>query len=201
MMKKAIAITAAVVLVVVAVVAVIRYLSVDNADAAQGAARAASLQAKIDSVKQGNSGKAHSPVQMLEISEAELEAYVMVVLRDKIPFHVESMRVQLTPGIVSADTRLTIPGGGTGNPIVDAIVGGTHNLLVRGKLSGAKGKGQFVLEGVQVDRIPVPSILVDTLIKKYARPQFPDTDLKKPFVLPWGIQAIDIGEGKAIITY
>lgn len=201
-MKKAIAITSVLVLVVVAAGVAFKYFSINAASAGSGAQdsnRAASLQSKIDTVKSANT--ANREHQSLEVSEEELESYAMVSLRDKIPVRMESIRVQLTPGSIAAEPRLTIPAGSTGNVLVDALLGGTHNLYVKGKLSGANGRGKFVLQSVQVDGIPVPAILIDTLIRKYAKPRYPDTDLKKPFNLPWGIDGLDIGQGKATITY
>ena len=106
-----------------------------------------------------------------------------------------------SPGVIAADTKITLPAGSTGNALVDALVSGTHNLHIGGKLAAAKGIGKFDLQSVSVDGIPVPNILIDTLIQKYAKPKYPDVDLKEPFEMPWGIQAIDIGQHKATITY
>jgi len=39
------------------------------------------------------------------------------------------------------------------------------------------------------------------LLRKYAKPKYPDVDLNEPFDLPWGIQSIDVGLGKATVTY
>ncbi len=77
----------------------------------------------------------------------------------------------------------------------------THNLFVKGKLSGEDGRGKFDLEDIKVDGIPMPKILIQTLFTKYVKPKYPEADLKEPFDLPWGIRAIDIQQGKAKITY
>jgi hypothetical protein len=113
----------------------------------------------------------------------------------------ESIRVHLTPGTIAADARLTIPPGGTGNMLVDALVDGTHNLVIKGKLTSARGVGKFDLQEVTVDGIPVPNIVIDALLKRYVKPKYPDVDLKEPFDLPWGIDAIDVLQSKAKITY
>jgi len=201
-MKKAVVAVVLIPAVVAVVFAFKSFLFSSAAAGAQTSERAAaSLQSKIDTIKRANDDKNRRVQQKLEISEPELESYVLVALKEDIPVRIESMRVRLTPGAIAADTRLTIPPGGTGNALVDALVDGTHNLYVKGKLIGAKGEGKFDLQDVRVDGIPVPNILVDTLIKRYAKPKYPDVDLKEPFDLPWGIDAIDIGQGKATITY
>jgi len=113
----------------------------------------------------------------------------------------DSIDVQLTPGAVAADTQMTFNSNTTGNPMVDALVGGTHNLFVKGRLSGYQGRGKFDLEEVRVDGIPVPKVLINSLFDKYVKPKYPEADLKEPFDLPWGIQSIDIQSQKARITY
>lgn len=201
-MRKA-AITAGLVLIVLAAIVVFKSFPVRSASAgAQIAERsAASLQSKINTIKKADADKKRHEQSRMEITEAELESYVMVYLRKDIPVQIESIRAQLTPGVIAADTRLTIPAGSTGNVLVDALVSGTHNIFVSGKMTAAKGEGKFDLQSVSVDGIPVPSILIDTLIRKYAKPKYPNVDLKEPFDLPWGIEAIDIGQGKATVTY
>jgi len=202
-MRKA-AITAGLVLIVLAAIVVFKSFPVRSASSAsaQSAERAAaSLEAKINTIKKADADKKRHERARLDITETELESYVMVYLRKDIPIQIESVRAHLTPGVVAADTRLTIPAGTTGNTLVDALVTGTHNLLISGKLTAAKGEGKFDLQSLSVDGIPVPNILIDALLRKYAKPKYPDVDLKEPFDLPWGIQSIDIGQGKATVTY
>lgn len=160
------------------------------------------LQKKIDRLKKSDKDReSGQPVSEIEVTEAELESYVLFELRDQIPLKMDSFDVQLTPGAVGADTQLTFGTNSTGNPIVDAFVGGTHNLFVKGKLSGEEGRGKFELSEIRVDGIPVPKVLIQTLIDKYVKPRYPDADLKEPFNLPWSIRSIDIRTGKATIVY
>ena len=160
------------------------------------------LQAKIDDIKKtdeaADANRKHSEI---DVTEAELESYVVYSLREKIPVQMDSIDVQLTPGAVAADTQMTFNSNTTGNPMVDALVGGTHNLFVKGRLSGYQGRGKFDLEEVRVDGIPVPKVLINSLFDRYVKPKYPEADLKEPFDLPWGIQSIDIQSQKARITY
>jgi len=201
-MRKA-AITAGLVLIVLAAIVIFKSFPVRSASAgAQNAERsAASLESKINTIKKADADKKRHERARMDITEAELESYVMVYLRKDIPVQIDSIRAQLTPGVIAADTRLTLPAGSTGNVLVDALVSGTHNLFVSGKLTAAKGEGKLDLQSVSVDGLPVPNILIDTLIRKFAKPKYPDVDLKEPFDLPWGIESIVIGQGKATVTY
>src|SRR6185369_1045746 len=138
-MKKA-AITAGLVLIVLAAIVIFKSYPVRSAytgsQNTQNVERAAaSLEAKINTIKKADADKKRHERARLDITETELESYVMVYLRKDIPIQIESVRAHLTPGVVAADTRLTIPAGTTGNTLVDALVTGTHNLLVSGKMT------------------------------------------------------------------
>ena len=163
---------------------------------------AESLQAKIDAIKKANHAPDRAPGgSRVELSENELEAYVLYELGDKIPARLDSIDVQLGPDTVASDTQMTFPSNSTGNPVVDTFVGGTHNLFLKGKLAGVESRGKFDLEEVRVDGIPVPKILIQTLFDKYVKPKYPDADLKEPFDLPWGIEELKLEPGKATVIY
>jgi hypothetical protein len=164
-------------------------------------ASAEMLQQKIDAIRKADAeADPNRPPQPVEVSEIEMESYVIHFLKDDIPAQLDSIDVQLSPGAVASDTQLTF-NSTTGNPMVDALVGGTHNLFVKGRLVAAEGRGKFELDEVKVDGIPVPTVLIETLFKRYVQPQYPDADLKKPFEMPWGIEAVTIEQGKAVFLY
>jgi hypothetical protein len=198
-MKKAVLIAAIVVLVGVAAAAVFEKNSRQNTSPEVSERTAQQLQAKIDAVKKAEDVQAERKLEQVEVSEAELASYVLFELRDQIPARLDSFKVQLTPGAVAADTQLTF--NNSGNIVVDSLLGGTHTLFVKGRLAGDHREGKFDLEEVKVDSIPVPKILIQTLIKKYVKPKHPEVDLNEPFDLPWGIDRITIEQGKATIVY
>ena len=150
---------------------------------------AESLQLKIDAIKRANQARDRQPgASRVQLSEAELKSYVLFSLRDKIPAQLDSIDVQLGQDTVGSDTQMTFGSDSTGNSVVDAFISGTHNLFLKGKLVGEEGRGKFDLEEVRVDGIPVPKILIQTLVDKYVKPKYPEADLKEPFDLPWGIE-------------
>ena len=192
------ALAAAAVGFIVALASVRAYVSAQNGPSAQAAQ---ALQAKIDTIKAAHSrGKARQR-QTIEVSEVELESYVLFRLREDIPARVDSFDVQLTEGAVAADTKLTFAPDTTGNGVVDLLISGTHNLFVKGKLAASGSRGKFELEEVKVDGIPVPNILIETLITKYVKPKYPDVDLNAPFDMPWDIESLVITPGKTTIVY
>ena len=54
---------------------------------------------------------------------------------------------------------------------------------------------------MKVDGIPVPNVLIETLVAKYVKPKYPEVDLKEPFPMPWGMESLDHHPGKATIVY
>jgi hypothetical protein len=159
------------------------------------------LQAKIDAVQAAAETPDRKTTERVEVVESELESFILFSLKEHIPARMDTFDVQLGEGTVAADTQLTFTSNGTGNPLVDALMGGTHNLFVRGRFGAADRIGRFQLEEVRVDGIPVPNILIETLIAKYVKPKYPEVDLNAPFEMPWGVDNVTITPGKASIVY
>lgn len=160
------------------------------------------LQEKIDAIKNSENSPQHKRgSSRVQLSEAELESYLMYSLQEDIPAKVDSATVDLAQDTVGLDAQLTFAANATGNPMVDALVGGTHNLLFKGKLVADHARGKFDLQEVRVDGIPVPNIFIQTLFKKYVKPNYPDADLNEPFDMPWGIEELKIQPGKATVVY
>jgi hypothetical protein len=169
-------------------------------DAGPKAAKA--LQDKVDAVKNASHDPRHNPgSKRVELSEAELESYLLYSLKDDIPAQIDSAQIQLGTDTISLDTQITFVSNATGNPVVDALVGGTHNLFLKGKLVGQQSRGKFDFQQIKVDSIPVPNILIQTLLKKYVKPRYPEADLNEAFDLPWGIQSLKLEPGKATVVY
>jgi hypothetical protein len=208
MKKKLLITTAALVVAAVVGIIVFRNFVETNAVSAQAGEvsekAAQGLQIKIDEIKKAEESETAGnsrPQTEIEVSDTEMESYVLYSLKQDIPVQMDSFDVQLTPGSVAADTQLTFASMNTGNPLIDGLVSGTHNLFVKGRMFGADGRGKFDLEEVRIDGIPVPRVLIETLFAKYVKPKYPDADLKEPFDLPWGIEELTIEEGKAKVKY
>jgi hypothetical protein len=207
-MKKALLITAICLIAVgVAGVMVVRGIATSSTVAAEendkvSEKAAKSLQDKIDAIKKAEDETNRAPgASRVEISEVELESYMLFKLKEDIPAQMDSFDVQLEPGTVAAQTQLTFAPDATGNPILDVVVSGTHDLFVKGALKGSQGRGKFDLLEVRVDGIPVPMILIQSLFDKYVKPKYPDADLKEPFDLPWGIEELTLEKGRTIVVY
>jgi hypothetical protein len=159
------------------------------------------LQQKIDKLKAAEHDPNHNRASKVEVSEVELESYLLFSLKEDIPAQIDSADVQLHPDTIALDTQITFSNNATGNPVFDAVVGGTHNLFVKGKFVAQDTQGKFDLQEVRVDGIPVPNVLIQALIKRYVNPKYPQVDLNSPFEMPWGIEDVKIEQGKAILAY
>jgi hypothetical protein len=174
-MKKAVWIATLALLAGAAVIFAVRSFVVESAPAQMEISErtAQVLQGKIDAIRKAEKTPGRSASETVEVSDAELEAYVLYSLREQIPARVDSIDVQLTPGTVAADTKMTFGDSPTRNPLIDVLISGTHRLFVKGKLEASGGKGKFSLEEARVDGIPVPIILIETLVDKYVKPKYP----------------------------
>jgi len=206
-MKKVLTVAVLAVSVLIVAVIVIRGISAKGMPAGHRAAEvspksAESLQVKIDTVKKASKNPdRRRGASRIELSEAELESYVLYALKDEIPAQLDSINVHLGPGTVASDTQVTFASNSIGNAVVDSLVGGTHNLFLKAKLAGEQGRGKFDLDEVRLDGIPVPKILIQTLFDKYVKPNYPEADLKEPFDLPYGIEQLKLEPGKATVVY
>jgi len=202
-MKKTVCLVAVVVVAAAAGILGLKFFAAEPVSAQEAVSERAArtLQEKIDAIQAAETAKNRERTQTVEVSEVELESYVLYSMRDQIPAKVDSIDVTLTPGVVAADTKLTFPSDATGNPLVDVLVAGTHTFYLKGKLSASDKRGRFDLQEVRVDGIPVPLVLIETLVEKYVKPKYPEVDLKEPFPMPWGMESLTITAGKATIVY
>jgi hypothetical protein len=203
-MKKAVCIAAVVLVVGIAGVFAVRSFVAEPVSAQQtevSERAAGQLQVKIDAIRKVEKSTESRQPETVELSEEELESYVVYSLREHIPAKVDSIDVELTPGAVSADTKMTFGSNPTRNPMIDVLISGTHRLYVKGQLSASGGKGKFILEEARVDGIPVPIVLIETLIDRYVKPKYPDVKLDEPFSMPWGIEDLTISADKASVVY
>src|SRR5262249_48613375 len=111
---------------------------------------AQSLQSKIDAIKKAadNPNHKHGSTRV-QLSENELASYVFYSLKDDIPAHIDSFDIQLGEDTVACETQITFNSNATGNPVFDTLVGGTHNLSLKGKLIARDSRGKFDLQEVQ----------------------------------------------------
>src|SRR6185295_17283890 len=108
-MKKTVGIVAVVLLAAITAIVALRVYAANpvapQADVSERTSKI--LQGKIDAIKAAEKSGIKQLPRTVEVSEPELESYVLYGLKNDIPAKVETIDVQLTEGAVAADTRLT----------------------------------------------------------------------------------------------
>jgi len=187
----------------VVISAVLAILAQDAARPSLSPESADALGAKIAAIMAAESDTSRPPgATTTTISEVEMESFVVYWMQEDIPPRVEAIDVTVSDGAIGADTALLFEDDlATGNPLVDRILLGTHRLSLGGRLRAAEGRGTFVLEYVRVDGIPIPLAVIDVLVERYVKPDYPDVDLDAGFDLPWGVERVELVDGMARVSY
>src|SRR5688572_24680737 len=108
-MKKAVWVVSLALLAGAAVIFAVRSFVVESVSAQMEISErtAQVLQGKIDAIRKAEKATDRRASETVEVSDAELESYVLFSLREEIPARVDSIDVQLTPGSVAAETKMT----------------------------------------------------------------------------------------------
>lgn len=164
---------------------------------------AASLGRKIVAIRRAEVDVGRTEREAVLASEIEMESFILYSMEDEIPARVELIDVEIGTDLISAATELTFDSEeGSGNAIVDALLGGTHSLFIEGRLTTTEsGRGQFELRRVRVDGLPVPLLVIQVLVRQFVTPRYPQVDLDAPFGIPWGIEEVALTPELATITY
>ncbi len=163
-----------------------------------------SLWAKIVAIREADNSPTRGPdaATSIRVTDVEMESFVFFSMKDEIPAQVRSIDVTIESGTISAATELHFDTQeGSGNPIVDILLQNPHSLFVKGALEGRAAEGTFELQQVRLDGFPVPVAVVEILVDRFVTPRFPQVDLDEGFLIPWGIDEIDLTPEGATITY
>ena len=84
--------------------------------------------------------------------------------------------------------------------LFQALLRGDQEFVLEGRLSCAQGRATATVQRALINDVPIPKILVDAVIGYLSQKQPPHLNLSQPFNLPFGIQDIQIVEGRVIIS-
>jgi len=162
-----------------------------TAEAAESAA------AKLQQIRDVGSGV--SSGALVRLSEVEVNSYLFYEMSTRYPRGVSKINARFTPGHLQGTCEVDFeklkasrrsPGG-----VMDYLFFGVHTLSVEGEFSAVGGTGQFNLQTVALDGVPLPRTLIDFLIDSYLRPRFPELALDSPFRMPYSIDRVQVGRG------
>jgi hypothetical protein len=138
------------------------------------------------------------------LAESDLNAFLKAKLKERGRRDVESLVVKMSQ--TTFVTSLTIDfdydemrSDSVGAKIFKALLSGKQTIEVEGRLTTEKGKGTYTVERANMNGIPLPPPLVNSILSALGRRQDPPFDPTEPFDLPYGIQTIEVQEQKTIL--
>jgi hypothetical protein len=164
-------------------------------------AAADSMQRKIDFLKRNATITPADPRPTI-FSQTEINAY-FAQRRVKLPEGVMSVNFNLSPGIVTAITRvdfdeLTANKRGY-NPLL-AIFSGVHDVQVVASASGRAGTASVYVRSVTLDGVSVPRMALEMFIRRFVNPKYPSVSLDGEYHLPVRIDTVVIGDRRGTVT-
>ena len=159
------------------------------------------MQRKLDRLER-NSEAAHPDQSPTEFSEQEINAYIASG-EVELPAGVQSVRCQLQPGTVTANTRVDFDqlkaGRSSMNPLL-SIFSGVHDAVVAAHAHGSGGQGVVHIDSVQLDGVEIPQFVLQLFVEKFLKPKYPEIGLDSRFALPEKIDTATIGLHKVTVT-
>jgi hypothetical protein len=151
--------------------------------------------------------KKAQPMRSLQVTDAEVTAYLRYHATDDIPV-----------GILEPSLQALGDGRVSGRAIVDldavrkqkqrgwmdpmGYLTGRLPVTAAGRLTTKAGVGRFELESAEVSGVPVPKTVLQELLSFYSRtPEDPDgINMDDPFELPSRIREIRVARGAATVV-
>ena len=151
-----------------------------------------------------NSQKGHPPRRTYQLSQAEINAYLLDELRHQEENAVKSIMVLLRDGefvtILEIDPdRLPLGGDTTTGGLLGLLFEGKQTLEIEGQLSVNSGSGNYQIQQVRFNGMVLPIELVNEILTSLGRSQNPPLDPTSTFPMPYGIQSVVVSSGQVII--
>jgi hypothetical protein len=146
--------------------------------------------------------------QPIVVTERQLNSYVNLSLRDRLPPGLSGLEFQIGQDRLGARAMLDIdrlkaqlPAGGSSTLL--ALLGGTVPVEVSGRVPTAGGKGRIEVEQASVAGVSLPASVLSELVamatRSESRPR--GFDLQAPFDLPWTARRVRLEPGRATFEF
>ncbi len=138
------------------------------------------------------------------ILEPDLNAFLAHEILVQRPPAVERVSVSLRPDNrfvtrIRVDLDDVSVGDSSIGSLFKALMSGSQDLEVEGRLQTANGSGTYEIEGASLNGIPIPATLVNAILRSVGARLDPPFDPTAPFQLDHGIQSVRIESGRAVI--
>lgn len=144
------------------------------------------------------------PSRTYELTEAELNAYLLAQLRQQDQKAVESLSILLKEGTfltsIEVDTdQLELKGDALTLGFLRLLLKGKQTLEVEGKLEAANGIGTYRVQEARLSGFPIPASLVNEILSSMGQKQNPPFDPTEPFPMPFAIESVTVQPGRLIL--
>jgi hypothetical protein len=164
-------------------------------------AAADSMQRKIDFLKRNANVTPPDPRPTI-FSQTEINAY-FAQRRVKMPEGIHSVTFDLSPGLVTARTRVNFDdltaNAHSYNPLL-AIFRGVHDVQVVATANGSSGSANVFVQSVTLDGVRVPRMALDLFIQKFVNPKYPSIALDGTYKLPVRLDKVMIADRRGTVT-
>ena len=151
----------------------------------------------------GHSGAPESPARTITLTERGINAYLRFQGADLLPPAIGEPRMRLLDdGRLSARALIDLDRLRAERPRgpLDPLryLGGQVEVVAVGALRASAGVGQFEIESVHVESVPVPVVLLVEAVRAHRGSG--GFDLTAPFRLPYGIEELRVEAARAIVV-
>lgn len=166
---------------------------------------AEALVHKLQAALHAPRGRSSGP---LVVTEGELNSYLNITLRPKLPPELSELRLRFDRDRLSANAlvdfdlvKTKLPTLGPFNPL--SFMSGKVQAVAAGRLSAENGFGSVQVDELRLGSVPIPMTLVEQAVASSTRSaeQPQGVDVHAPFRLPYGIKRVRLQAGRALLEY
>jgi len=137
----------------------------------------------------------------LIFTEEEANSYLSIIVAPNYPSGLSAIQLNFLDARLrgTADVDFDEAKRASGKPLppmMEVMLFGEHTLAVEGPFRSLNGHGEFTMEAISLDGIPLPpfmvNFLVDFLLDRFIRPYFPGLYPNRSFALPFSMERIEI---------
>ena len=151
-----------------------------------------------------NSETGNLPPRTYQLSQAEINAYLLDELRQQEESAVESVSVLFRDGefvtrIGIDPDRLQLGEGPMAGGLLGLLFEGKQTLEIKGQLSVKDGSGKYQIQQILFSGLTLPLELVKKILLSLGQGMNPPFDPTSPFPMPYGIRSVIVSPGQVVI--
>ena len=151
-----------------------------------------------------NSETGHPASKTYQLSQAEINAYLLDELRHQEESAIESVSVILRDGgflaIIGIDPdRLQLGENAITGNLLGLLFEGKQTLEIEGQLHVNQGNGTYQVQRVRFQGVTLPIVLIDQILNSLGQSQDPPLNPTSTFPMPYGIRSVTVSPGQVVI--